>query len=122
MIAFPDHLGSPETTDAPAAGGVLPLIPIPDDDEALGDEIARLAAHIHAATYHLLVLIKEIEVEVYTAADLQLERLVKQVETKTLFPVSVEISWLGGGGRLSHLIDPLLQPTQAGSDVVVAQC
>jgi 5-methylcytosine-specific restriction endonuclease McrA len=31
---------------------------LPHDTEALGDEIARLAAHLHAATYQLLVLIR----------------------------------------------------------------
>ncbi|MEE8447976.1 MAG: hypothetical protein V3S52_10030, partial [Gemmatimonadota bacterium] len=31
------------------------------DVERLGDEIARLAAHIHAATYRLLVLIREFD-------------------------------------------------------------
>ena len=33
----------------------------PADTEALGDEIAELAAHIHAATYRLLVLLAEFE-------------------------------------------------------------
>ncbi len=32
-----------------------------EDVERLGDEIARLAAHIHAATYRLLVLIREFD-------------------------------------------------------------
>ena len=31
------------------------------DTERLGDEIARLAAHLHAATYRLLVLIREFD-------------------------------------------------------------
>jgi hypothetical protein len=37
-----------------------PLSPqaLEDDTERLGDEIARLAAHVHAATYRLLVLIR----------------------------------------------------------------
>ena len=34
---------------------------IPADTEKLGDEIARLAAHIHAATYRLLVLIRKFD-------------------------------------------------------------
>ena len=29
-----------------------------EDTERLGDEIARLAAHLHAATYRLLVLVR----------------------------------------------------------------
>jgi len=69
MIAFPHHLGSPETAGPPPAADrllpafvpadtTLPPIPIPDDTEALGEEIARLAAHINAATYHLMVLIQ----------------------------------------------------------------
>ena len=33
----------------------------PEDTERLGDEIARLAAHLHAATYRLLVLIREFD-------------------------------------------------------------
>ncbi|MGD2124379.1 MAG: DUF222 domain-containing protein, partial [Gemmatimonadota bacterium] len=33
----------------------------PADLERLGDEIARLAAHLHAATYRLLVLIREFD-------------------------------------------------------------
>ena len=33
----------------------------PADTERLGDEIARLAAHLHAATYQLLVLIREFD-------------------------------------------------------------
>ena len=33
----------------------------PDSTEALGDEIARLSAHIHAAIHQLLVLIREFD-------------------------------------------------------------
>ena len=50
MIAFPESLVEPTT-----------LCRIPshlEDTECLGDEIARLAAHLHAATYQLLVLIR----------------------------------------------------------------
>jgi len=43
MIAFPDTIQATSHT------------------ERLGDEIARLAAHLHAATYHLLVLIREFD-------------------------------------------------------------
>ena len=44
------------------ASVVAPLFPaIPDDTESLGDEIARLAAHLHAATYQLLVMIREFD-------------------------------------------------------------
>jgi len=42
----------PAASLVPDAEGQLP------DTEALGDEIARLAAHLHAATYQLLVLIR----------------------------------------------------------------
>jgi hypothetical protein len=45
----PAHRGSERTNPAAEA---------PEDTEALGDEIARLDAHIHAATYRLLVLIR----------------------------------------------------------------
>jgi hypothetical protein len=58
MIAFPDRFGSPESGEA---AGAPPTVPIPANDEELGDEIARLAAHIHAATYRLLVLIKAMD-------------------------------------------------------------
>jgi hypothetical protein len=34
---------------------------LPDDTESLGNEIARLAAHLNAATYHLLALIHEFD-------------------------------------------------------------
>ena len=87
MIGFPHQIRSPKTVDPPrtdvptssttiippsraldppftttttaanANPAPLSTIPIPDDDEELGDEIARLAAHIHAATYRLLVLV-----------------------------------------------------------------
>ncbi len=44
------------------ASVVAPLFPaLPDDTESLGDEIARLAAHLHAATYQLLVMIREFD-------------------------------------------------------------
>jgi len=33
-------------------------VDVPEDNDALGDEIARVAAHIHAAEYRLLVLIR----------------------------------------------------------------
>ncbi|MFO8175024.1 MAG: DUF222 domain-containing protein, partial [Longimicrobiales bacterium] len=39
--------------DSPGLGSIES-----DDTEALGDEIARLSAHIHAATHQLLVLIR----------------------------------------------------------------
>ena len=44
------------------ASVVAPLPPaLPDDTESLGDEIARLAAHLHAATYQLLVMVREFD-------------------------------------------------------------
>jgi hypothetical protein len=51
MAAFPSHPSVPGT-DLVSAAALAP------DTEALGDEIARLAAHLHAATYQLLVLIR----------------------------------------------------------------
>jgi hypothetical protein len=78
MIAFPSTIDASAAATAtpatPAATGALavsagtaieikaPTLPtFPDDTERLGDEIARLAAHLHAATYHLLVLIREFD-------------------------------------------------------------
>ena len=53
MIAFRETAAV--TFPGPATEGGTAQIP---DTEALGDEIARLAAHLHAATYQLLVLIR----------------------------------------------------------------
>jgi hypothetical protein len=74
MIAFPatleaadiatDLASAPGTAPVAVAGTALappPLPALPADTESLGDEIARLAAHLHAATYHLLVLIREFD-------------------------------------------------------------
>jgi hypothetical protein len=74
MIAFPATLEvadnatglapAPGTAPVAVAGTALappPLPALPADTESLGDEIARLAAHLHAATYHLLVLIREFD-------------------------------------------------------------
>ncbi|MEN8377094.1 MAG: DUF222 domain-containing protein, partial [Gemmatimonadota bacterium] len=36
-------------------------VPASDDTEALGDEIARLSAHMHAAEYRLLTLLREFD-------------------------------------------------------------
>jgi hypothetical protein len=47
----------PAITTAPAQTPA-PIPPL-DDDERLADEIADLAAHLHAATYRLLVLLRE---------------------------------------------------------------
>ena len=47
MIAFPQHLPDSDQRSP--------------DTEALGDEIARLAAHIHATTYRLLVLLRRFD-------------------------------------------------------------
>ena len=49
MIAFPESIAGPELSNTP------------EDNERLGDEIARLAAHLHAATYQLLVLIRQFD-------------------------------------------------------------
>jgi len=60
MIAFPATID--RATDTATRTALAPALPtFPDDTESLGDEIARLAAHLHAATYHLLVLIREFE-------------------------------------------------------------
>ena len=66
MIAFPATIdAAAETTTAGSAGAALVPAPAPtaflNDTESLGDEIARLAAHLHAATYQLLVLIREFD-------------------------------------------------------------
>lgn len=84
MIAFPDHIPfpfpsdssvpTPSTAPQRSQASGLPekrcqtsdLLEIKVLDEAanteeLGDEIARLAAHIHAATYQLLVLIRKFD-------------------------------------------------------------
>ena len=69
MIAFPDTgdecAVAPTTPAAPALSpkgtGAPMLTTSPADTERLGDEIARLAAHLHAATYQLLVLIREFD-------------------------------------------------------------
>ena len=67
MIRFSDE--SPADADAPgtpdAADTPDAATPAeghrPPDTERLGDEIAELAAHIHAATYRLLVLLAEFD-------------------------------------------------------------
>ena len=49
---------------APPATPALTACPLPPsgpDTEALGDQIAVLAAHIHAATYRLLILLAEFD-------------------------------------------------------------
>jgi len=51
-----------ESTDGPPISEPVQAAPALDaDTERLGDEIATLAAHIHAATYRLLVLIREFD-------------------------------------------------------------
>ena len=45
----------------PAEAAPRPATNLPSDTERLGDEIARLAAHLHAATLRLLVLIREFD-------------------------------------------------------------
>ena len=61
MIAFPATIDA--AAESTAAGTTLAPVPTAflDDTESLGDEIARLAAHLHAATYQLLVLIREFD-------------------------------------------------------------
>jgi len=75
MIAFPATIDAATGTAGDAAGNTTvdttgtALAPAPtpsptaflDDTERLGDEIARLAAHLHAATYQLLVLIRDFD-------------------------------------------------------------
>ena len=87
MIAFPAAIDAPAidapTIGVPTLGGPTlggPTLGVPTveastpgpatahtagldaaDTESLGDEIARLAAHLHAATYHLLVLIRDFD-------------------------------------------------------------
>ena len=51
MIAFRETVAA-TGFPAPESGALAP------DTEALGDEIARLVAQLHAATYQLLVLIR----------------------------------------------------------------
>lgn len=64
MVTFATHASfrSAVREHAPAYGPAPESPPSPDQDdaiEALGDEIATLAAHIHAATHRLLVLLAE---------------------------------------------------------------
>ena len=47
--------------DSGTAPAIATALAIVADTERLGDEIARLAAHLHAATYRLLVLIREFD-------------------------------------------------------------
>ncbi len=62
MIAFPATLDDATARDPAADRSLVPSLPaLPDDTESLGDEIARLAAHLHAATYQLLVMIREFD-------------------------------------------------------------
>jgi len=56
MIPAPPH--GPRSADIPTDTATADPAP---DLEALGDQIAELAAHIHAATYRLLVLISEFD-------------------------------------------------------------
>ena len=58
MIRFADT-ATEEVTDEAAAPFVVPQNIVEMD--RLGDEIAELAAHIHAATYRLLTLLVEFE-------------------------------------------------------------
>ena len=54
---------SRKDTEVPSHA-VAPFVPprdVPENTEALGDEIARLAAHLHAATFRLLTLIREFD-------------------------------------------------------------
>ena len=57
--------GTPVSVDAAAAAGSPVRVPDPFDDadalEELGDEIATLSAHIHAAQHRLLMLIAEFD-------------------------------------------------------------
>ena len=46
------------TTDFDSSGQPSPATPIPPPDDPLGDEIAALCAHISAATYRLLSLLR----------------------------------------------------------------
>jgi hypothetical protein len=64
MMAFPNVPGSrePAATDILAEVSTPTTLPPagtePAELEEMGDEIARLSAHLHAATYRLLVLIR----------------------------------------------------------------
>ncbi len=62
MIAFSD-LSRAQPEGADDATGAVALAPPESvtDTESIGDEIARLAAHLNAATYQLLVLIREFD-------------------------------------------------------------
>ncbi len=60
MIDFAQSLSTAAVTPPPTT----PVTPVPHRSAELvrlGDEIAELAAHIHAATYRLLVLIREFD-------------------------------------------------------------
>ena len=60
MIDFARRVSTDDST-APIPTPPTPF-PFPRGElERLGDEIAELAAHIHAATYRLLVLIREFD-------------------------------------------------------------
>jgi len=67
MIQFRSPDSAPSTTtgnvapDPHARDSDIPRHDDPADTERLGDEIARLAAHLHAATYRMLVLIREFD-------------------------------------------------------------
>lgn len=60
MIRFAEPDPTDPTSLAEPAACVHPTAPT--DAERLGDEIAELAAHIHAATYRLLTLLAEFDV------------------------------------------------------------
>ena len=64
MIDFAQRQSTDPVTPATRDTPVAPAAPTPApfaDVERLGDEIAELAAHIDAATYRLLVLIREFD-------------------------------------------------------------
>jgi hypothetical protein len=63
MIDFAQTRATSHTAPVTAPGTMPPTgTPFPSADlDRLGDEIAELAAHIHAATYRLLVLIREFD-------------------------------------------------------------
>ncbi|MEX2471849.1 MAG: DUF222 domain-containing protein [Gemmatimonadota bacterium] len=58
----PTHAPPPPTLKASPPPSTIPATPdLPADTERIGDEIAELAAHIHAATYRLLELLVEFD-------------------------------------------------------------
>jgi hypothetical protein len=54
---------SSESLVNPQDAGVAPALPaaVPSEPHALGEAIAQLAAQLHAATYELLVLLRQFD-------------------------------------------------------------